>query len=521
MEKTEAEIPSSEAGGTGIRQAWIISALVWVLLLGGLVATFWSTASAIVDIWLHSSTFNHCTLILPIVGYLVWERRVIFTHLKPQPCFLGVLAIALGGLVWLAGSVADAQVVQQFAFAIMLQASVLAIFGRAVARALVFPLFYLFFAVPAGEFLVPKLQDITAHITVLLLKITGLPVFSDGVFISVPNGEFHVAEACSGVRFLIASLPLGVLFANIAFLTWWRRAIVIFLSLLVPIIANGIRAYGIIMIAYLTNNQYALGVDHLIYGWIFFAFVTMVFLGIGMLFMNRPYDMPALDVRKFPPQGDKAPSFILVVMAGALALAAANAGRLYGTYMESRPETVAALTLLSPQATGSWKAVPPAVNNVPWEPSYQGVDTKLLQRYVRDDGVSVTLYLGYYSHQRHGAEVLAYGNTVAAPEPWSWASGGRVSVPFYGRDIEVNAAWIVAGYDRRRVWYWYWVDHQFTADSLVAKFLIAKSKLARGNSEAAIIAVSVGDVATNEKKLAVLQDFLAHLKPEPPILAGN
>lgn len=503
--------------GFQLARAWPRTALVWGLAMVGLVVIFWPTLSAMVDIWWRSPTFNHGFLILPIVGYLVWERRVIFSLLRPRPCYLGLGIVAAGSLGWLLGAVADAQVVQQFGVVVIIQGSVVAIFGRSVARALVFPLFFLFFTVPFGEFLIPGLQNITAHIAVWMLKVSGLPVFSDGVFISVPNGDFHVAEACSGVRFLIASLPLGVLFANVSFLSWRRRSIVISLSVLIPIIANGLRAYGIIMIAYLTNNKYAMGVDHLVYGWIFFAFVTLVFLSIGMLFVDRPTEAPFVDTARLPVEQGAPAGFRPAVFAALFVLLAANMGPLYNRFLDRAAGSGDAVALKVPGVNGGWRLAETPAENA-WHPLFKGNSSEILQNYIRADGSRVSLYIGYYRHQSRGADLLSFGNTVAAPAPWDWASESRTSVQLHGASIPASSVTIVGNYDRRRVWYWYWIDNRVTVSPLVAKLLIARTKLFSRRSNAAVIAVAIGDVALNEKKEAVLEDFLAHLEPLPPLL---
>ena len=92
------------------------------------------------------------------------------------------------------------------------------------------------------------------------------------------------------MRFLIATIALGCLFANLSFRTPLRRSIILFLAVLVPIVANGIRAFGIVYIAHITDHTVAVGVDHLVYGWIFFAFVTIVLLAIGMTFRETDGD---------------------------------------------------------------------------------------------------------------------------------------------------------------------------------------------------------------------------------------
>src|SRR3546814_9299973 len=73
----------------------------------------------------------------------------------------------------------------------------------------------------------------------LLLRATGVPTFHSGLLIEIPSGSFVVADVCSGARFLITTLVLGTLMANLFFATWRRRILFMLLCLVVPILANG------------------------------------------------------------------------------------------------------------------------------------------------------------------------------------------------------------------------------------------------------------------------------------------
>src|ERR1700730_1733866 len=159
-------------------------------------------------------------------------------------------------------------------------------FGWPVTRRLAFPLAYLYFAVPFGQAIEPRLQAITAALSVDMLRVVGVPVFADGNLISIPTGNFDVAEECSCLRFLIASIAIGTLFAGIMYRSWLRRAAFLGLSLALPVLGNCARAFGIILLAYATNNRLAAGVDHILYGWLFFALIMFVMLAIGIRFRD-------------------------------------------------------------------------------------------------------------------------------------------------------------------------------------------------------------------------------------------
>ena len=81
-----------------------------------------------------------------------------------------------------------------------------ALLGTEVARRIAFPLGFLFFAVPFGDFLTPWLVDRTADFTVVALRATGIPVFREGTEFVIPTGSWSVVQACSGIRYLMASV---------------------------------------------------------------------------------------------------------------------------------------------------------------------------------------------------------------------------------------------------------------------------------------------------------------------------
>ena len=121
----------------------------------------------------------------------------------------------------------------------------------------------------------------TANFTVFALRLTGIPVYREGLFFTLPSGSWSVVEACSGLRYLIASLTLGLLYAYLTYRSFARRAIFIAFSVIVPIVANWLRAYMIVMIGHLSSMKYAVGVDHLIYGWLFFGVVMLILFWVG------------------------------------------------------------------------------------------------------------------------------------------------------------------------------------------------------------------------------------------------
>src|SRR5678816_2355788 len=185
--------------------------------LVGILAVYRDTAKSIVALWGSSETFAHGYLIVPIALTLFWMKRREVAALTPRPDVLGFLLLAGAGFTWLAAEAAQVQVVMHYALVAMVPAAVLALAGRRVAWALAFPLAFLLLAVPFGEAFLPRLMEWTADFTVAALRITGIPVYREGTFFAIPSGHWSVAEACSGLRYLIASITMGAVYAYLTY----------------------------------------------------------------------------------------------------------------------------------------------------------------------------------------------------------------------------------------------------------------------------------------------------------------
>ncbi|MBZ5653131.1 MAG: exosortase A [Acidobacteriia bacterium] len=277
--KRDLEFPLREAPvNAALRSPAAWACLLAVVLI---LAIHRDTAQSIVAIWIRSETFTHGFLVVPICLWLAWRSRAAVAATPARPWWPGIAFVALAAALWVVASAADALGVRQFALAFMLQAAIVTVIGLPMARVLAFPIAFLLFAVPFGEIFIPTMIEWTANFTVAALRFSGVPVYREVNLFVIPTGSWSVVAACSGVRYVIASLMVGTLFAAIAYRSWRRRALFMAASILVPIVANWLRAYMIVMLGHLSNNRLAVGVDHIIYGWIFFGVVMLLLFWVG------------------------------------------------------------------------------------------------------------------------------------------------------------------------------------------------------------------------------------------------
>lgn len=403
------------------RDALVRLGLVWVAL----ILAFAGDWAMMVRHWWDSSTYNHILLVPPILVWLVSLRINELRRLAPQTWAPGLLVVVGSVLLWVLGRFAGFSLVQQAGAVLVLPGSLLTFLGPRVGLGLLFPLTYMAFLVPFGDELVPQLQMITAALTIGLVKLSGIPAVIDGVFIDTPAGLFEVAEACSGVKFLIAMIALGALVANVCFRSWKRRLLFMALCIVAPILANGVRAWGTILAAQYVGAEKAGGFDHIVYGWFFFALVIAAVLGLSWRRFDRAVDDPMID-------GEALAAMKLPVLLDRRAIAAPLAILLCGgLVLGGQAWARTAETLLAPMpqqiflpAVPGWQRVDYAPA-VPWEPRAAGAEHRLLGRYADASGRKVDVFVALYPAQTEGREATGFGEgALREDSEWSWNSAG-------------------------------------------------------------------------------------------------
>ena len=242
------------------------------LALLGILLGAHDGAAHLARTWASSPTYHHGAIVPLISIGLIWMHWRPGD--RPSGWSLALTGVAGAGAIYAAGSVLDARLLQHAGLAGMIAAGAAAVMGRALATRHRFALLFLLLMVPFGESSVPSLQEVTARSIMASAALFGVPAIRDGLIIATPAGDFEVAEACAGLRFVIASLVTGILCAHLFFTSRRKQGIMVFAAVLVPVAANALRASGIVLVAEATDLRVAAGADHLIYGWGFFALVT-------------------------------------------------------------------------------------------------------------------------------------------------------------------------------------------------------------------------------------------------------
>ncbi len=491
--------------------------LLTIATIAAILIIYHETAGSIVSIWARSDTFAHGFLIFPFSAYLIWTQRKRLSILptKPNPLALAVLAAL--GFSWLLATLASVQVVAQFLLISMIPAVVWTMLGNRIVLALAFPLAYLMLAVPFGESFIAPLIDFTANFTVTALQWSGIPVYREGSFFTIPSGSWSVVEACSGLRYLIASFTLGTLYAYLTYRSLARRLIFIILSVIVPIIANGIRAYLIVMTGHLSDMQLAVGIDHLIYGWVFFGFVMVLLFWFGSFWREddekTDNDNLGTSLEQASRSATRSPASLrsMIFSSGAV-VTIALIWPIYASHVENEPPGATIPELRVADIPGKWQY--DSVPTSDWRPTYVGATAQLLQSF-RSGERSVDLYISYYRNQQQDTELINSENTLVPETGAKWynVKQDTRNISIGSRQQAINQNQLRSPSAKLLVWRWYWVGGEETINPYLAKFILARNTLLGRSDDGAEIVIASRYEEAPDEAVPVLQRFLEDMMP--------
>jgi exosortase A len=489
---------------------WLCAMVVAVVLM------FWNTAASMVDVWNSSATYSHGFVVLPAFFWLVWKRKDALASLPVRPTWAAFAVLSVLGSIWLLGDMASVALLTQFAVVCMVPAATAAVLGAAWVRTLMFPFAFLFFAVPFGDAMVPTLMDWTADFTVAALKASGVPVYRDGLHFAIPSGNWSVVDSCSGIRYVFACLTLSSLYGWLIFRSNLRRWLFVGFALLVAIVANWIRAYAIVLLGHLSNNEIATGADHLVYGGVFFGLIMALLFGVGALW--REDRLPGSDGGAPERQAASAEALADVPRQWRRGLAAGTAVLVTMSIWPS-VSWATGERLIKPAAVigevrgqGGWTSVAEPVAS--WQPRLHNPASVQRQTFTKD-GRKVGIHIGGFLRPSTESKLTSALNRLLEPNgldrQWKLAQQDRAQLGLADMPVAVRSATLLGSDARLLVWQWYWVDGEMTGTPWRAAWLQMIARL-RGHSEhggwVSIFTLDDGDARAASN---ALQSFIADM----------
>tara|TARA_R110002072_G_scaffold302924_1_gene489833 strand:- start:2759 stop:4276 length:1518 start_codon:yes stop_codon:yes gene_type:complete len=459
--------------------------LVWFAL-------FYEAIFSAARIWYISEIFSHGFFIIPGALYFIWRERAKLAILSPEPNYWVLLLLLPFLLLGVLGRAGGIEVFAHISAFIVLPLILWLILGNQIAKVIWFPLCFILFSIPIGEELVPFLQKITADMAIFLLNLTSVPSFNSGLYIEIPAGKFVVAEACSGIRFFIGSLVFGAVYSHISYHSFKRKLAFMLLAIAVPILANALRVFSIVLIGHFVDMKYASGADHLIYGWVFFGIVLFLLVLMGEAFRDKPESelvitKPAYDVS----DSNRALPQKAIIVCGALLIA------LLVWQVKVLPSNNLLDTRIDTQKISHDFRVKPLSKG--WRVLINGY-SDLKEGYLQFTRFNQTnAVIAWYPQNTEGKELISSSNALFDKEYWSRQSE---STYILGDQFDANLLEIVSVSGQKRfVLSWYQLDGVAYASRFKTKIYQAFDVMLARNGGGALIALSLPFVDANRDEL--------------------
>lgn len=265
---------------------------------------FWNNIRDTVSMWAHDDDWSHGFLIPLFSVYLINRRKNDILSTEVRPSVIGLFGMVFLIMVYVFNIV---QLRYAYGEPLTMLAAMCAVTlfmcGWKLMKYLWLPILYLFFSIPVPTRLYREITTPLRHIaaqfaTAFLNVMPAITANARGVIIDVTykgqplESALDVAEACSGMRLLMAFLALGVAMAYLHERPLWQKITLLLSTIPIAVICNIVRVTITACIHILIGAKYATGIYHDILGMLMLPLAFGLYWAISwfmeQLFVTEP-----------------------------------------------------------------------------------------------------------------------------------------------------------------------------------------------------------------------------------------
>ena len=250
--------------------------IVFVLL----TMVFFPVFPSLWDVWMNHSNNSHGVLVPFVSMYFIWDRRIDLKNSKLSSSRWGLMILVLSLALYLLALIGGIAFVSRAMIVFSLVGAVLYLYGRDVFKVLAFPLAFLLFMVPVPDSVIGivslPLQTFATKISAGIIQTCSIPVLREGNMLYFVQTQLEVAEACSGIRSIVAITMISTIFVYLSKGRVVQKAIILCSAIPVALLANIMRVSGTGILAHFYGDQVARGFLHDFSGMVVFLFGLIV-----------------------------------------------------------------------------------------------------------------------------------------------------------------------------------------------------------------------------------------------------
>jgi exosortase len=230
---------------------------------------------------------EHSRLVPLISLGLVWYHRKEIKSAVKLGSNNGLIFVAVGIVLFLLGARCLQPRLALGSLPFLIYGAGLYLWGKEVARIILFPCAFLIFLIPFGaiEQATFRLQFIITSAIGFLSSLIGIKIDAVGTTLTAINGDFNfqIAEGCSGVRSLTAMTMLTAIYVHLTQDKLWKKIVILAFSILFAIVGNIGRLFTVVLVAKFIDPKLASGIYHDYSGYVFFPIALLAMLGFAKL----------------------------------------------------------------------------------------------------------------------------------------------------------------------------------------------------------------------------------------------
>lgn len=471
------------------RDAWRTAVVSITVMLVLTFVLYQQTILYLIGKWnqLGMGEYGHGYLVLAISAYLIFYNRRRLLAITPCPEHRAILAIIVTSMLWMIAALVDIEALQTISLLLLVLSIIWALLGTQVTKILVFPVLYISFAIPIWFPLSPVLQDLTADAVFWMIRVMEIPALRIENMIVLPAGKLSIEEACSGLRYFLAALTLGALYGYLNYVSFRARVFVLLVAAGAAVLANMLRVFIVVYLAYKTDMQHPFVHDHLYLGWYLFGGLVVVLLIIdAQLHRSRLHSSnsatDAAVIKQVPCNKGKS-QFMASILVAAI-IVSAGPGFIFWISKQPQSDGFPVKIELPPTAL-EWTYMEAGEDS--WNPLYRGAIAHKMAFYDKNNR-EIYLYLGMYPTQRQGEELINDLNKISDDKIWRIMYQRAKVYNVNGHQVLEQLLERSDG-TQRLVWYWYRVAGQNTVNKYQAKVLQVLGML-KGMRQASIVAIA-------------------------------
>lgn len=473
-----------------------------------------------------SDDYNYGLFIPFAVAYLLWERRAAWRSAPSVRSWAGLVPFCLGILLYWLGELGGEYYSLFIASWLIAVGYYWGLTGWHRLRTIAFPVLFSIAMFPFPDFinhnLSLRLKLLSSHMGVKILQVCGFSAYREGNVIDLGFTRLQVVDACSGLRFLLPLIVLGILLAHFYRASWWKRAVIVLMAVPLSILTNAFRVAAVGFLYPHFGPRVAEGFLHDFSGWLIFMVSLGLMVGVLLLLKrylpDPPVEAAASTGKEAPRIPDLAPPprprLASAQVAVMLLLLAATVGLSQGVdFREKVP--IARPFSEFPSRIGEWEGV-----RIVMEKEFSDVLTfsdYAMIGFRNARGRRIDFYTAYYASQSKGKSIHTPDSCLPG-DGWVFEDSGVVTYPAGdGRKNAMRAKRTVMTKNgvRELAYYWFPQRGRILTDLYQLKLYAFWDAVTRRRTDGALVRLITplyGD-ETPQDADARLQAFTRELVP--------